>query len=959
MNNNYTLIKETFIDEIQSKATLLKHNKSGARLMLLANDDDNKVFQIGFRTPPTDDTGVPHIMEHSTLCGSKKFPVKDPFVALLKSSLNTFLNAITFPDKTLYPVASCNDKDFANLMEVYMDAVFYPNVYIHEEIFKQEGWHYELEDKDSPVIYNGVVYNEMKGAFSSPDQVLMRCSMHALFPDTTYGVESGGDPEFIPNLTYENFKNFHSKYYHPANSYICLYGNMNMDEKLDWLDKEYLSKFDKIDVNSEIKLQKSFAKPRYEDYYYPVGKEESLEDKTYYSYNVLIGENKDSKLVMAFNIINYALLDMPGAPLKQALLDSGICKDVMSMYESGLIQPAFSIEAKDAKAGKVKEFGKIINDNLARIVKEGIDKKSLLAAINFYEFKTREADFGGAPKGLVYAINSLETWLYDENNPFNRLLTDNVFSQLRDDASSDYFEKVIEKYLLNNNHIAYVTCMPSNTLGEEQEAKVIEKLAKYKASLTEVEITKLIEDTKALKEYQAAPDRPEDLEKLPKLTIDDIKKDLDEVKNDCTEIDGVKLVRHDLFTNGINYLTFMFDFSKVGSELVPYVGLLTSVLGAVSTKHYNYSELSNEILINTGGISFSSVAYTKDDDCLPYVAVDVRVLDSKVDFAFDMVKEIIKTSKFDDRKRLYEIVAKDKSRGQMMLSGGGMAAGIGRALSYYKKSAKYNELLSGIDQYKFIEELEADFDNRYDDLKANLEKLSNIIFRKENLIYSYTNPSRLDEGLVKAFDEDLFKEPFEEGKFEFVPDYKNEGFKSSSTVQFACLAGSYAKVSKYNPVLRVLGTALKYDYLWMQVRVLGGAYGFNCNFTRDGDIMLGSYRDPKLAETYEVFKKIPEYIDSIEGDITDYIIGTFGDIDAPLPPKKKGDIAMVAYLTNVDSKQVLEERTQMINCKVEDIKALRPLFEEALKTSGICTLGNENKVEENKELFKVTKNLFK
>ena len=959
MNNNYTLIKETFIDEIQSKATLLKHNKSGARLMLLANDDDNKVFQIGFRTPPTDDTGVPHIMEHSTLCGSKKFPVKDPFVALLKSSLNTFLNAITFPDKTLYPVASCNDKDFANLMEVYMDAVFYPNVYIHEEIFKQEGWHYELEDKDRPLIYNGVVYNEMKGAFSSPDQVLMRCSMHALFPDTTYGVESGGDPEFIPNLTYENFKNFHSKYYHPANSYICLYGNMNMDEKLDWLDKEYLSKFDKIDVNSEIKLQKPFAKPRYEEYYYPVGKEESLEDKTYYSYNVLIGENKDSKLAMAFNIINYALLDMPGAPLKQALLDSGICKDVMSMYESGLIQPAFSIEAKDAKAGKVEEFGKIINDNLIKIVKEGIDKKSLLAAINFYEFKTREADFGGAPKGLVYAINSLETWLYDEADPFNRLLTDNIFSELRNDANSDYFEKVIEKYLLNNKHIAYVTCSPSNTLGEEQEAKLTEKLAKYKASLTEAEINKLVEETKALKEYQAAPDKPEDLEKLPKLTIDDIKKDLEEVKNDCTEIDGVKLVRHDLFTNGINYLTFMFDFSKVGSELVPYVGLLTSVLGSVSTDHYNYSQLSNEILINTGGISFSSIAYTKDEDSLPYVSVDVRVLDSKVDFAFDMVKEIIKTSKFDDKKRLYEIVAKDKSRGQMMLSGNGMGAGIGRALSYYRKSAKYNELLSGIDQYKFIEELEADFDNRYDELKANLEKLSNIIFRKENLIYSYTSPSRLDERLVKAFDEDLFKEPFEEGKFEFVPDYKNEGFKSSSTVQFACLAGSYAQISKYNPALRVLGTALKYDYLWMQVRVLGGAYGFNCNFTRDGDILLGSYRDPKLAETYEVFKKIPEYIDSIEGDITDYIIGTFGDIDTPLPPKKRGDIAMVAYLTDVDSKQVLEERAQMINCKVEDIKALRPLFEEALKTSGICTLGNENKVEENKELFKVTKNLFK
>ena len=959
MNKNYEIIKEMFIEEIHSTATLLKHNKSGARILLLSNDDENKVFQIGFRTPPTDDTGVPHILEHSTLCGSKKFPVKDPFVELLKSSLNTFLNAITFPDKTLYPVASCNDKDFANLMEVYMDAVFYPNVYIHEEIFKQEGWHYELEDKDSPITYNGVVYNEMKGAFSSPEQVLYRSSMHALFPDTTYGVESGGDPEFIPDLTYENFKNFHSKYYHPANSYICLYGNMNMDEKLDWLDKEYLSKFDKIEVNSEIKLQKPFDKPRYEKYYYPVGKEESLDDKTFYSYNALIGENKDSKLAMAFSIINYALLDMPGAPLKQALLDSGICKDVMSSYESGLLQPAFSIEVKDAKSGKVEEFGKIINDNLIKIVKEGIDKKSLLAAINFYEFKTREADFGGAPKGLMYAINTLETWLYDENDPFNRLLTDKIFKELRNDANGDYFEKVIQKYLLNNKHIAYVTCEPSNSLGEEQEAKVAEKLAKFKASLTEDEINKLVLDTKALKEYQAAQDKPEDLAKLPKLTIDDIKKDLDEVKNDIYDIDGVKLVRHDLFTNGIDYLTLMFDFSKVGNDLLPYVGLLTSVLGSVSTNQYNYSELSNEVLINTGGISFAATAYTKDDDCLPYLTVDVRVLESKVDFAFDIVKEIIKTSKFDDKKRLYEIVAKDKSRGQMALSGGGMSFGMNRALSYYKKAAKYNELISGIDQYKFIEELEADFDNKYEELKANLEKLTNIIFRKENLIYSYTNPSRIDEALVKKFDDDLYTDAYEEGKFSFVPDYQNEGFKTSSTVQFACLAGNYNKVSKYNPALRVLGTALKFDYLWMQIRVLGGAYGFNCNFTRDGDIMLGSYRDPKLAETYEVFKKIPEYIDSINGDITGYIIGTFGDIDTPLPPKKKGDVAMIAYLTNVDSKKVLEERAQMINCKVEDIKALKPLFEEALRNSGICTIGNENKVEENKELFKVTKNLFK
>ena len=526
MNQNYTLIKEKYIEELNSKATLLKHNKSGARLLLLENEDDNKLFQIGFRTPPTDDTGVPHILEHSTLCGSKKFPVKDPFVELLKSSLNTFLNALTFPDKTLYPVASCNDKDFANLMEVYMDAVFYPNVYLHEEIFKQEGWHYELEDKDSQVTYNGVVYNEMKGVFSSPEQVMMSASLHALFPDSPYGVDSGGNPEFIPDLTYEAFKNFHAKYYHPSNCYICLYGNMNMAERLDWLDKEYLSKFDKIDPNSEITYQKEFTKPNEEHIYYPVGKDESLEDKTYYAFNALVGDNKDSKLARAFSILNYALLDMPGAPLKQAILDAKIGKDVMSSYESGILQPAFGIFVKDGKEDKLSEFKKVINDTLKDIVNKGIDKKSLLAAINFYEFKTREADFGGAPKGLVYAIVALETWLYDENDPFNRFETNAIFESLRNEAKGDYFEKIIEKYLINNHHLAYVVCSPSNTLGEERDLATADKLAKFKASLSEEEINKLIEDTKALKEYQSTPSTASELATLPKLTIDDIKKDV-------------------------------------------------------------------------------------------------------------------------------------------------------------------------------------------------------------------------------------------------------------------------------------------------------------------------------------------------------------------------------------------------------------------------------------------------
>ena len=449
--SKYELIKESYINEVQSTVKLLKHKKSKARILLFENNDNNKVFTIGFRTPPTNDTGVPHILEHSTLCGSKKFPVKDPFIELLKSSLNTFLNAMTFPDKTIYPVASCNEKDFKNLMEVYMDAVFYPNVYIHEEIFKQEGWHYELDNLDSDIIYNGVVYNEMKGAFSSAEQVIDRMTRHYMFPNTPYGVESGGDPDFIPDLTYEEFKNFHKQFYSPANSYIILYGNMDMEERLEWMDKEYLSNFEEIKTNSLIEYQQTFDKPTEKDIYYPVGKEESLENKTYYSYGVVIGDYKDDKLSLAMTVLQYTLLQAPGAPLKQAILDNGLGKDILSSYDSGLLQPCLMVIAKDAPSNKLNDFKQTINETLFKLKKEGLNKKALRAAINYFEFKYRESDFGRAPKGLVFTINALETWLYDENNPTSRLETNKIFKELNELVDTSYFEELIDIYMLQNN----------------------------------------------------------------------------------------------------------------------------------------------------------------------------------------------------------------------------------------------------------------------------------------------------------------------------------------------------------------------------------------------------------------------------------------------------------------------------------------------------------------------------
>lgn len=958
----YELIKEKYIEEVASNVKLLKHIKSGARILLFENNDENKVFSVGFRTPPTDDTGVPHILEHSTLCGSKKFPVKDPFIELLKGSLNTFLNAMTYPDKTVYPVASCNDKDFANLMEVYMDAVFYPNVYLHEEIFKQEGWHYELENVDADIIYNGVVYNEMKGAFSSPEQVVMRESRHALFPDTTYGVESGGDPEFIPNLTYEAFKNFHHRFYSPANSYIIMYGNMNMEEKLNWLDEEYLSKFDVIKVDSHIDYQKPFTTPIHEEIFYPVGKDESLENKTYYSYNAVIGTYEDAKLNLAFQILNYALLEAPGAPLKQAIIDAGIGSDILSDFDSGLLQPVLSIIVKDAQSGKEQVLDEVINKTLKELVTKGIDKKSIQAAINYYEFKYREADFGGAPKGLVYGLNAMETWLYDDNDPFTKLEYNAQFSSLKEELNTNYYEELINKYLLNNNHVAYVTVSPSNTLGAEKEQALKEKLVAYKASLTKEELEKLVNDTKALKEYQATPSTLEELATIPLLTREDIDDKVEPLYNEEQILDGVKVLKHNVETNGIGYLNFCFNTKDVPNELIPYVGLLQNVLGYVDTTKYTYQNLTQEININTGGINpRTKIISIGDNDVLPLFVFETKALYDKIPFVFDTVKEIITSSKLNNKRRLMEILGENKSQRQMMLMGRGHVASMNRAFSYIRSSSYYNELVDGISEYQFIEDLCLNFETKYEEIITNLEKVIKLIFRKENLIISYTATNNAYDKYLTDFVNSLYKEEVQKGKFEFTPNLLNEGFRTPSTVQYVARVGNFKEVGNYTGAFQVFAMALRYDYLWMQVRVLGGAYGCMSNFTRNGNVYFVSYRDPNLEKTMDVYMNIPNYIDSFNpstDDLTKYIIGAIGMLDTPLSPKDKGARSFLAYLQNVTYEDLKQERHEVLNVTLDDIKALKPLIEKALNDNALCVIGNENKIEDS-NIFKEKKNLFK
>ena len=960
----YEVIQKADLSDLQSEGILLKHRKSGARILLMKNDDENKVFAIGFRTPPSDSTGVPHIMEHSVLCGSRDFPVKDPFVELVKGSLNTFLNAMTYPDKTVYPIASCNDKDFQNLMHVYMDAVFYPNIYEHDEIFRQEGWSYKLDEPDGELTISGVVYNEMKGAFSSPEGVLDRVILNSLFPDTSYANESGGDPEVIPELTYEQFLDFHRKYYHPSNSYIYLYGNMDMEEKLRWLDENYLSDFDATEVDSEIKYQEPFSEMREVVQEYSITSDESEADNTYLSYNKVIGTSLDEKLYLAFQILDYALLSAPGAPLKKALVDAGIGKDIMGSYDNGIYQPIFSVIAKNANMEQKEDFVRVIEDTLRNIAENGMDKKALRAGINYYEFRFREADFGNYPRGLMYGLQLFDSWLYDEEKPFIHMQAISTFEFLKNQVDTGYFEELIRKYLLDNTHGAVVIIRPERGRTARMDKELAEKLQAYKESLSAEEVEKLVNATHELEQYQEEESSPEDLAKIPVLKREDISRDIAPIFNEEMEMDGVKVVHHNVETNGIGYVTLMFDLSGIREELLPYVGILQSVLGIIDTNNYEYGELFNEINVNTGGIGTSLELYTdvtkvKEKEFRATFEMKGKALYPKMNVMFKMMREILMESRLDDEKRLKEILAMLKSRLQMSFLSSGHTTAALRALSYTSPMAKFKDDTDGIGFYETVRTIEEDFDSHKAELIHNLKEISQRIFRADNMMVSCTATKEGLAAVQEAF-------PAVRGSLhsgEKLPEEpcilhctkRNEGFKTSSKVQYVARVGNFIDGgAKYSGALQILKVILGYDYLWQNIRVKGGAYGCMSNFNRIGEAYLISYRDPNLKRTMEVYEGVVDYLKDFnvsDRDMNKFIIGTMSNLDRPMNPAAKGARSMNLYMNHVSEEMIRTERGQILDARQEDIRNLAGVLQAMLDQHLICVIGSEDKIEEQKDMF--------
>ena len=945
------------IDEINGTAYEMKHEKSGARLIYIDSPDSNKVFNIAFRTTPHNSTGVAHIMEHSVLCGSRKFPLKEPFVELVKGSLNTFLNAMTYPDKTMYPVASKNDKDFHNLMDVYLDAVFYPRVREDAEIVMQEGWHYELENADDELTYKGVVFNEMKGVYSSPDSVLERQMMRELFPDTTYGVDSGGDPDYITDLTYEEFQEFYRVHYHPSNSYIFLYGDMNIEEQLAFLNDEYLSHFDAIDVHTEVALQAPFTEGKVVSYPYSVGSEEPTDNRTLHSFAYVLPDVTPEHS-LAFEVLTHALLTSPAAPLKQALVKAGIGSDISGYYLDSIRQPMWTVQATGSNLDKQADLQRIVESTLQELCDKGLDKELLEASLNSIEFALRESDFGGRPIGLAYIIRMMDNWLYD-NDPLELLHYEEALANIRKGLAGTYFEDLIRYSILNNNHKVLVSIYPERGLQERKDAEVKEHLATLKANMTSEEIDAIVEQTKRLKIRQETPDSDEALASIPLLELSDLNPNIEAVERRESKIGNTTVHFVPTFTKGINYVGLYFKLNCLTEEELFYADILSDILGRIDTSERGYEALAKDINMNLGGLSSDITAISKDgkrDEFTPLMIVRAKALHSKLPDLCRLINEVVKKADYSDDQRLTELVQESKAiwdneafrRGNSIVSQRVMAqvSAVGKFrdngnLGYYQK---ISELASNPAALPLLPE--------------KLAEVARKIFRANNVDIMFVG----EEGELEAF-ENLMK-PFVEtwDATELSDDVLqitrlsgNDGIVTAGKVQYVAQGGNFIDHGfKHVGPMSVLETILRYEYLWIRIRVQGGAYGAFANFYDDGNMIFCSYRDPNLLETLDVYKELPQYLRDFtltDREMRKYIIGTMSSLDLPMTPALRGPRAMGMYFSGAKLEDKVEFRKQVIACKPEDIVALADVVEPVLNDNHICTMGNEQKIKDAGNVF--------
>jgi len=953
----YRLIEKRFVKEVNAECIYLEHIRSGARVLKIAADDPNKTFSIAFKTFPESDNGIPHIMEHAVLNGSTNFPVKSPFDVLIKGSLSTFINAFTSKDFTMYPVASMNEKDFFNLMHVYLDAVFNPLIYKDCRILKQEGWHYELSDKNSPLVYRGVVYNEMKGAFSNPSRELWYQVFKYLFPDNSYGYESGGYPTAIPSLTQEMFIRFHKKYYHPENSYIFLYGDSNLEKELNFIDSAYLSKYIKLNDKIVIEDQKPFSNMKDITSYYPVMEGSNTDSQTYLSLNWVTGHNTDQALNMALDVLCEVLVNQESAPIRLALQKAGIGQDVTAS-SSNFKQNVVQIIVQNAKSTDKEKFLGIVIATMKKVVKKGLDKKEVEGVINRKEFQLREGN--DAQKGITYINQSQAGWFFADN-PFLGLEYEKPLTEVKTALSSRYLENIITKYFLANPHSLLLALEPKSGLDKERDAITDRELQSYKEKLSDDKIATLIKDTLELIEYQKRKDTTEALATIPMLDIKDINPKSTYYSIEEKKTDNVPILYHEEFTSGVVYTNFLFDMRVLPQEMIPYASLLSNVIGLMDTQKHSFGELNQLLNIHTGGFYTSLKTYAEDMDdnqMMPKFVVTSKSMNNKIEKIFELTSEILKETDYSDSSRLKNLLIRIQSQLDAEIKGNGYAVASRRLPSYFSNQGMFNEITRGIDFYWFISDLTKNFDKDRKAISETLAKVASMLFNRENLITATT---------CGTYDFDLFSKSFnilaealpEEGNkfydWTFNLENRQEGILSASKVQYVIEGYDYKKLGySWDAKMRVLSQILSTDWLQTRIRVVGGAYGGWSSFSINGTATFNSYRDPNLKETINNFETTTEYITSFNADkkaMTRYIIGTIAGMDSPLTASEKGDLATSYFLNKRKQEALQADREAILTTTQNNIRDFAALVKDILSKKAFCVYGNGERITKEKELF--------
>lgn len=956
--HGFKLIEKRFVKEVNADCYYFIHEKSGARLLKIAASDPNKTFSISFHTLPNSDCGTPHILEHSVLNGSTNFPVKSPMDIIQKSSLKTFINAFTGKDATTYPLASMNEKDYFNLMNMYLDAVLYPRIYDEEKIFKQEAWHYELTDKAAPIVYKGVVHGEMKGAFSSPSRYLNYNIYKNLMPNTSYGFESGGYPYAIPNLTWEDFKNFHKKYYHPENSYIVLYGDADLDKELSFINDKYLSKFQKSGNNILAEDQTPFTAMKDVKEYYPVMEGANTDKQTFLSLSFVYGSGSDDKLSLALDMITSVLVNREAAPIRLALQEAGIGKNVsssVSSYKQNIIQ----INVQNANPADKDKFYEIVMSILKESVKNGVDKKAVESTLNSYEFQMREGD--NAQKGMGYVFQVINSFIFTKN-PFTALEYEKPLAELKAGIKANYLEDLVSKAFINNPHTLLLTVEPKPDLDKELNAKVAEDLKKYKESLSEQKLDELIKGTNDLIAYQKREDTPEALATIPMLSLSDINPKAQFFAANAKKAEGVDILHREEFTNKIVYANLYFDLRVIPQELIPYASLLSEVLTSMNTEKYSFGDLNMEINYHTGGINTYLSRYLENNDdskMIPKFVVSMKATNEKLDKLFELSTEILNKTKYNDPERLKAILIRHQSRLDAQIKGDGSNMANTRFKSYISNTGMFDEQTSGYDYYSFISKLTKDFDSNQQQIIDNLTKVASLLITKENMIVGTTCNSddyKLFTQKLKLLTSNIKSEKPSYNSWNFTLDNKKEGFQTASKVQYVYGGANFKKLGySWSGKMLVLNKIISQDWLHKQLRVIGGAYGGRSTFSTSGNITFYSYRDPNLAETVANYKKTSEFLKNFnasEKEMVPYIISTISGIDQPTTPSQRGEISYYNYFIKAKAEDTQKERDEILKTTKNDIVGYAKMINDIIEQGVICVYGNSEKIDANKDLFK-------